>query len=546
MDKANVTQADYTALSNENNESAKSVINNKRMRVAIYCRLSEEDRNKENTEDDSISIQHQKLMLSDYAIKQNWDIMGIYSDDDYTGADRNRPAFKKVLKLAEQKEIDIILCKSQSRFTRELELVEKYINGLFLEWGVRFIGLADNADTDVKGNKKSRQINGLVNEWYLEDLSENIKSVLRSKREKGLHTGGLVLYGYKKDPNQKGHLIIDPEAADVVRTVFNLYSSGMGKTAIARELNRRGIPNPTQYKAENGIAYKLPPNKLGTLWKYSAIADMLQNEMYIGNMVQGRYGSVSYKSKKNKPKPKNEWVVVKGTHEPIINIELWNSVQSKINSNFKPCSNGKIGIFAKKCRCKHCGYILKSSKSHDDRYLRCPTRQVDKSCCIGSFISENVLTRTILKELNLIINKYLNVDNLEQSIVSNEIRSEKDSLKQEIEQYNVTLKKKTNAIKCLYLDKAEGIISQEQFIEYNNDFQREKEAIEVLLAEKNKRLSELANENDVLNEKKQILQQYVNVTELSREMVENLIDYIEVSCKDPITKKKTIEIHWKF
>lgn len=131
----------------------------RQLRVAIYCRLSEEDRNKESEEEDSTSIQHQKLMLSEYAIRQNWNIQGIYSDDDYTGADRNRPDFNKVLKLAEKREIDIILCKSQSRFTRELELVEKYINGLFIEWGIRFIGLVDNADTNVKGNKKSRQIN---------------------------------------------------------------------------------------------------------------------------------------------------------------------------------------------------------------------------------------------------------------------------------------------------------------------------------------------------------------------------------------------------
>ena len=123
-----------------------------KLRVAIYCRLSEEDRNKENKEDDSTSIKNQKLMLAEYAIKQGWEIEDIYSDDDYTGADRNRPDFNKVLKLAEERKIDIILCKSQSRFTRELELVEKYINGLFIEWGVRFIGLVDNADTDVKGN----------------------------------------------------------------------------------------------------------------------------------------------------------------------------------------------------------------------------------------------------------------------------------------------------------------------------------------------------------------------------------------------------------
>ncbi len=256
-------------------------MNGTKQRVAIYCRLSEEDRNKENKEDDSTSIKNQKLMLTEYAIRQGWDIQGVYSDDDYTGADRNRPNFNKILELAEQREIDIILCKSQSRFTRELELVEKYINGLFVEWNIRFVGLVDNADTNVKGNKKSRQINGLVNEWYLEDLSENIKSVLKSKRLKGEHTGGLVLYGYKKDPNQKGHLIIDPVAAEVVKEVFSLYSKGMGKTAIARELNNRGIPNPTQYKVQQGVAYKTPPNELGTKWKYFSIDNMLHNEMYI-------------------------------------------------------------------------------------------------------------------------------------------------------------------------------------------------------------------------------------------------------------------------
>ena len=353
-------------------------------KVAIYCRLSEEDRNKENKKDDSVSIQNQKMMLTEYAIKQDWEIQGIYSDDDYTGADRNRPNFNKILKLAEQKEINIILCKSQSRFTRELELVEKYIHGLFVEWNTRFVGLVDNADTNVKGNKKSRQINGLVNEWYLEDLSENIKSVLASKRQKGLHTGGLALYGYKKDPNKKGHLIIDPVAAETVREVFMLYNNGYGKTAIARKLNERGIPNPTKYKVEQGVNYKKPKNKIGTLWKYFSISNMLQNEMYIGNMVQGKYGSISYKSKKNKPKTKEKWVIVEGTHEPIIDIELWNNVQKKINANFKPYSKGQIGVFSKKCKCKYCDYTLKTSKSHDDRYLRCPTRQVDKNSCIGT------------------------------------------------------------------------------------------------------------------------------------------------------------------
>ena len=262
-------------------------------------------------------------------------------------------------------------------------------------------------------------------------------------------------------------------------------------------------------------------------------------------MVQGRYGSVSYKSKKNKPKPKDQWVIVNGTHEPIIDINLWNSVQSKINSNFKPFTSGKIGIFAKKCRCKNCGYTLKTSKSHEDRYLRCPTRQVSKENCVGSFISEKVLKIAVLKELNILINRYLNVDKLEESIILNSFRNEKEVLQKEIEQYQANINKKLQAIKDSYMDKINGIISQEQFIEFNESFQKEKENLEKLLKEKEKKLLELNNEQETLKSKREILEKYINVTELSREMVDNLIDYIEIGQKDHITKKKSIIIHWK-
>ena len=534
-----------SALSNNRIEEIKAVVEKKRPKVAIYCRLSQEDRNKKTKEDDSESIKNQKIMLEKYANSQNWEIYGIYSDDDYTGTDRNRPGFNEVIKLAQEKKFDIILCKSQSRFARELEIVEKYINGLFLDWGIRFVSMTENIDTAIEGTTIMRQMTGVMDENYLARLSVNVKTGLKTKRERGEHTGGLALYGYKKDPENKGHLIIDPVAAKTVREVFTLYNNGMGKTAIARELNNRGIPNPTQYKVQSGIAYKTPRNKLGTLWKYPAIEDMLQNEMYIGNMVQGKYGSVSYKSHKNKPKPREQWVIVKGTHEPIIDMNLWNSVQSKINNNFKPFSNGKIGLFAKKCKCKYCGYTLKTSKSHDDRYLRCPTRQVSKDNCIGSFISENVVKRTVLKEINCLIDKYLNIDKLEESIIIEKFKDEKYQIQKEIAQCESNLAKKSKAIKASYMDKVNGIITQEEFIEFNQDFIKEKESIEALLKEKKNKLLEFNNEQEALKSKRQILEQYINVTELSREMVDNLIDYIVVGQKDPITKKKTVEIHWK-
>ena len=299
-------------------------------RVAIYCRLSEEDRNKKFETDDSNSIQNQKAMLLEYSIEHGWEVYNIYSDDNYTGSDRNRPEFVRLLEDAKARKFDIILCKSQSRFTRELELVERYINGLFPIWGIRFVSLVDNADTANKGNKKSRQINGLVNEWYLEDMSENIRSVLTNRRKNGFHIGAFALYGYKKDPDQKGHLIIDEEAAAVVREVFTLFSQGYGKTAIARMLNDRGIPNPTEYKRLHGLRYQQPKRKNSTHWKYSAISDMIVNEICIGNMAQGKYGSILKQWKNPRTIYRNLMKLNKYTHANLSDESIFKVANSRL------------------------------------------------------------------------------------------------------------------------------------------------------------------------------------------------------------------------
>lgn len=284
----------------------------KRERAAIYCRLSEEDKGKGSAENDSNSIQNQRALLTEYAHSHGWEIYEIYIDDDYSGADRSRPAFKRMLHAAEEKRFDIILCKTQSRFSRELEVVERYINRLLPQWGIRFLSLVDNADSANEDNLLLRQINGIMDEHYLAELSKNIRSVLTHRRKSGFHIGSFALYGYKKNPDRRGHLLIDEEAAAVVREVFTLFSQGYGKTAIARMLNERGIPNPTEYKRLQGIRYRQPKGKGSTLWKYFAISNMLTNEIYIGNMVQGKYGSISYKTKQNKPRPKEEWHTDRG------------------------------------------------------------------------------------------------------------------------------------------------------------------------------------------------------------------------------------------
>lgn len=517
------------------------------MKVAIYCRLSEEDKNKQSKNDDSESIQNQKSMLIEYAMQRMWEIYDIYSDDDYTGADRNRPAFKKLLEDASNRKFDIILCKTQSRFTRELEIVEKYIHGLFPIWNIRFISVVDNADTENKGNKKARQINGLINEWYLEDMSDNIKSVLTNKRKNGLHIGAFALYGYKKDPQKKGHLIIDEESAKVVREVFTLFSQGMGKTAIARSLNERGIPNPTEYKRLNGLRYKLPPSKNSTLWKYFAISNMLTNEIYIGNMVQGKYGSVSYKTKQNKPIPKEKWIIVKGTHEPIIDMELWNKVQKLLKQKAKPFITGEIGIFAKKLRCMNCGYVMRSMKSHNKRYFKCSTKNVSNDACIGSFVSFEALEKVILNELKQLSDKYLNMEELEENVQLNQnLNDTKQQIQTSIEMYQKNVADCDMGIKNLYLDKVKNIISEDDFINLSRDIHKDKSRYENLI---NKCLDELKDVEEKIQlsgSRREMLESYTSIEHLNREIVDNLIDYILIGKRNPETKELPIEIHWNF
>lgn len=294
------------------------------MRCAIYCRLSREDEQKHG---ESESIVNQRSMLTGYAREHGWDIYKVYSDEDMSGADARRPGFNEMLRDAREGEFSIILCKTQSRFTRDMELVEKYLHKLFPLWGIRFIAPADGIDTDQRGNKKARQINGLVNEWYLEDLSENVRMVLDHKRRRGIYIGSFALYGYRKSHTERGRLEIDPAAAQVVRKIFSLASKGRSCARIAAILNRARVPNPTMYKSMNGEKYINREAVRSSGWSRSTVSRMLRNEMYTGVMVQGRSRKISYKSGAMMKVAPSEWFRVENTHEAIIPQELFEAVQ---------------------------------------------------------------------------------------------------------------------------------------------------------------------------------------------------------------------------
>lgn len=518
------------------------------MRVAIYCRLSEEDRNKVNKTDDSNSIKNQKAMLMQYAISQGWDLFDIYCDDDYAGSDRNRPQFKRLLADAEARKFDIILCKTQSRFTRELELVEKYIHGLFPIWGIRFVSIVDNADTANKGNKKSRQINGLVNEWYLEDMSENIRSVLTNRRENGFHIGSFAPYGYQKDPEIKGHLIIDEEAAQIVREIFTMFADGYGKSAIAKKLNDRGIPNPTEYKRQKGLRYKQPANKHGVLWKYTSIADILSNEVYIGNLVQGKYGSISYKTRQCTTRPKEQWIRVEGTHDPIIDETLWNITQRKIKSHARPNKKtGMIHLFSGIAVCMHCGYAVRMHRGHGNYYLQCETRQISDSACPGAFMPEAELEQVVIKELHKLNKQLLDVGQLQREIKfestlnaqKSKLLSEQEGYREKVAEYDLTMKQ-------LYVDKAKGLIFTTDYFKMIEGFQEDRARFEALANSLQDKIDDIDLRIQIGDNRLELISQYVEADHMTRKMVELLIERIEIGKRNKKTKQVPVTIHWNF
>lgn len=228
------------------------------MRTVLYLRLSDEDRNKLSKEKISESIKNQEKLLRNYAIENNWNIIGVYQDEDYSGSDRDRPNFNKMISECKKGNVDIVLVKSQARFARDIELIDKYVHNLFYEWNVRFMTYLEKIDNSKKETKKTSQIISMVDEWYIEDTSINIRETLKMKRENGEFTGSFAPYGYKKDPFNKNHLVIDYEVANIIKRIYKEYSNGIGIQSIAKKLNKENILSPLEYKRLNGSKLQIP------------------------------------------------------------------------------------------------------------------------------------------------------------------------------------------------------------------------------------------------------------------------------------------------
>lgn len=508
------------------------------MLCAIYCRLSKEDEEKGC---ESESIQNQKSMLLKYALEQSWEVYGLYCDEDFSGIDRRRPDFNRLLADAEAGRFQVVLCKTQSRFTRDMELVEKYLHGLFPAWGIRFIAVVDNADTDVKGNKKARQINGLVNEWYLEDLSENIRMVLDHKRRQGQYIGGFPIYGYRKDPLDKNRLVVDPEAAGVVRRIFALCLEGLGKGAIAGCLNGEGVPNPTRYKGEQGLTYVNggAPAPSG-LWSRATVGKILHNEMYAGVMVQGRRRKLSYKSKTLVDVPREDWFRVEGTHEAIIEPERFRQAQALMEPRAKTDGRGQVHPLAGLVRCMSCGAAMSKTSNGQTgadgkprSYLRC--RQ-----CEGHAVRLDRLLAAVTERLRGQIETHYVLEDVSLLATEGPRRGETE---QELRALDYQLARRDTALKRLYLDRAAGTLSEEEFLSLRLGLREER----ARLARRREELSALSVPAPVgpeaLSARAETL---LRPEDAPRALLLLTVERVEVGRQDREYGWQEVRIFWKF
>lgn len=514
------------------------------MLCAIYVRLSKEDQDKQQPE--SESIQNQKALLLRYARERGWAVYDVYCDEDYSGADSQRPGFRRMLAAAREGAFQIILCKTQSRFTRDMELVEKYIHGLFPLWGVRFIAVADNADTGIKGNKKARQINGLVNEWYLEDLSENVRMVLDMKRREGQYIGAVPLYGYQKDPADRHRLAVDPEAAAVVRQIFRWSLEGLGKQAIAQRLNSLGIASPARYRAEQGQPGRRAADTGPGLWNKTTIGRILRSEMYTGVMVQGRWKKASYKSKAVLATPPEQWYRVEGTHEAIIDPAAFSAVQKALALRSRPSAAGQPHPLSGLVKCMDCGSTMSrtSNGRQGNCYLRCGLYAGGggRNLCSRHSIRLDQLEELVAQRLRRHIQSCCDPETLELS-PRQDIRAE--SLSRQRGALSARLERDGRALNTLYLDRASGLLSQEQFSQLNQSFLQEKSRLERQLAQLDGELEQLEHTPSPA-QRLDRARELLRLDPLPRQLAAALIQKIEIGQRDPSSGRQEVRIHWRF
>ena len=520
-------------------------------KTALYCRLSQDD----GLEGDSNSIQNQKNILQKFAEDHHFPNPCFYVDDGFSGGNFQRPAFQQMISDMENGEIGIIVTKDLSRLGRNQLHTGLYIEERFPMFGVRYIAINDNVDTDSSESNDLMPFKNLFNEWFIRDTSRKIRAVLKAKAERGERLGTRAPYGYIKDPETK-KLAVDDEAAAIVRRIFAMCASGNGPSQIARILKKEQVLTPTMYAyTRYGMNHTCLDTAHPYNWSDSAIANLLENEIYLGNTVNMKYSTKSYKDKRRVEHSREECLVFKDTHPALITREVWDIVQRVRKNRRRPTKMEEQNKYSGLVFCADCGsnMVLHRARTMSASYnhFTCRTYKKDGESCTGHYIRECVLDEVVLEDLRRVT--AMAREHSEEfaayigSRQSAEIQREIRKQEKELAAMRKRKMELDTIFKKLYEDSVLGRITTEQFQTLSGSYMEEQNQIAAGIPQKEadiQRLREtVSGTEDFLDKAKR----YTDITELTPELLRLFIEKIVVHEKEVKWSKhapQTVEIYY--
>ncbi len=371
----------------------------KKKYAALYARISRED----EADGESNSIVNQRRILYRFAGENGFTSLRFYFDDGVSGTTFDRPGFNRMISDIEDGEISAVIVKDLSRLGRDHIMVGYYTEMYFPDKDIRFIAIHDSVDSSA-GDNEFAPFKNIINEWYARDTSRKVRAVLKSKGMSGGILNTVPVYGYKKDPSDKNHWLVDEEAAQVVRMIFSMYINGDGCCKIAGTLCKKGILTPAQYCSSKGMATRRPTDKRDCMWSGTTVKNILSRREYCGDIVNFKLTRKSYKNHRIIKNPPEKNVIYRGVNDPVISGETWRLAQDRPRE-YKQYSCEEPDIFKGFLFCSDCGKRLSPVKAHgrNGAYYICNSYKYSSLRCSAHYVRRSLIEKRLADSINLII-----------------------------------------------------------------------------------------------------------------------------------------------
>ena len=526
--------------------------------TALYCRLSVEDTKEKGGKDDpSNSIQHQQIMLMEYAKSQHFPNPTFFIDDGYSGVDfSNRPGFQKMLAEIEAGHVEVVITKDLSRLGRNSSLTGLYINYTFPQYGVRYIALNDHFDT-IDPNSTDSDIAGIknwFNEFFAKDTSRKIRAVQKAKGERGVPLTTNVPFGYRKDPEDKTKWVVDEAAALVVKRIFKLCMEGRGPMQIAKLLQEEKVLNPTAYKKREGIKTPSPETADPYHWNTNTVVHILERREYTGCTVNFKTYTNSIWDKKQRETPIEKQAVFYNTHPSIIDQEVFDKVQEIRQQRHRRTKTGKSSLFSGMVYCSDCGAKMRYCTTNyfekrQDHFV-CANYRSNTGSCSAHFIRAVVLEELVWMHMRTVISYVSRYEDYFRAVMEQKLRLSSEAAirghKKRLAQAEKRLGELDRLFIRIYEDNVAGRITDEKFSMMSKTYEDEQAQLKVDIHRLRQEIEVQERQNENIEKFIQTAHKYVGIDELDGYALRELVSAIYVDAPDKSSGKRVQHIHIKY